>query len=74
MRLGQSSPPNRPRPSDRAADGRVQLPGGAEQPKPRTPLGICHVCAAIIRSGDSLAIAGGHLLHAECPTGAEPPA
>jgi hypothetical protein len=54
-------------PPDRARQVDEQLRARADQLKPRrTPLGICHACATIVYTGDSLAITGGHLLHGDC--------
>ena len=36
-----------------------------------TPLGVCHVCSRVVYAGDSLAMAGGYLLHDGC-CGPEP--
>ena len=39
----------------------------------RTPLGICRACTLIIYAGDTLAMAGGYLLHGQCCAIAEAP-
>ena len=37
-----------------------------EPTQQRTPLGVCRACATIVYTGDTLAMAGGYLLHGEC--------
>ena len=39
----------------------------------RTPLGICRSCTLIVYADDTLAMAGGYLLHGHCCAVAEAP-
>ncbi len=73
MRVGHADPPAVDPSLDPGADEAVPLPAPAAQLKPRTPLGICAVCAGVVYSGDALAIAGCRVHHAGCRTVAEPP-
>ena len=67
MRARQGGSPSRHLPSDRAERVELQLRARADQLKPsRTALGVCRVCTGIVYTGDSLAMAGGSLLHGEC--------
>ena len=68
VRRRASSPPRRLA-SERAGQVEVKLRARSARLKPRTPLGLCHVCATIVYTGDSLAIAGGYLHHGECSPG-----
>jgi hypothetical protein len=64
-----SSPPGY-LPSERAGQVEGQMRPHPDQLKPtRTALGVCHACTAIVYKGDSLAMAGGHLLHGGCCPG-----
>jgi hypothetical protein len=70
MRVPPVSPARRPLSSERAGEIEVQLRARSEKLKPRgTALGICHACATIVYSGDSLAIVGGVLQHDDCTPG-----
>ena len=60
-------------PSDRAERLERTLQTRAAQLKPTervrpraTPLGLCHGCASIVYAGDSLAMAGIYVFHADC--------
>ncbi len=64
-----SSPPDY-LPSDLAGQVEGQMILHPDQVKPtRTALGVCQACTAIVYTGDSLAMAGGHLLHGGCCPG-----
>ena len=52
----------------------VELKAPEQLRSAMTPLGLCHACAGIVYAGDSLAMAGIYVFHADCcPPAAEAP-
>ena len=60
-------PSNRAKRLERKLRARAARLKAPEQLKSRAmPVGLCHACATIVYAGDSLAMAGIYLLHADC--------